>query len=68
MLVEHRIRLLEHARLDFGPADTVDYLPVAVVDQFGVAGVFGPNVQETGYLGLESAVDGHFVCGVEGSR
>lgn len=68
MLVENRIRLLEYTWLDLGPADTVDYLPVAIVDQFGVAGVFSPNVQETGYLGLESVVDGHFVCGSVGSR
>lgn len=64
LLVEDRIRPLEHTRLDLGPADTADYLPVAIVDQFGVAGVFGPNAQETEYLGLESVDDGHFVCGV----
>lgn len=64
MLVKDRVRLLEHTGLDLGPADTADYLPVAILDQFGVAGVFGPNAQETEYLGLESVDDGHFFCGV----
>lgn len=65
LLVEDRIRHLEHAWLDLGTAyGSVDYLSVAIVDQIGVAGVFGSNARETEYLGLESVVDGHFVRGV----